>query len=132
MAWVRGIKEIRHVTVAASGGERWTTSAGPVLTKIERRVIELLPRAIVETVKRRPMIFLPEHTGAGPCGTRAREAHVDGRVRYKGVPIAFDGTLSPLAWSMEHLLAPLAAWYATYEPPLHFGAKGGPRGRKAA
>lgn len=40
--------------------------------------------------------------------------------------------LAVMSWSIEHLMLPLAAYYSTYVPPMRFGAKPGPRGRRAA
>lgn len=88
---------------------------GPVITQTRRVCTDLPAHAIAGTVGCRPMIFLPLHTGAGPCGTLARRSC--GRA---------------LAWSIAHLVEPLAAYYATYVPPMRFGAKPGPRGRRAA
>ncbi len=109
------IREVKHVTVAADG-EQPGLRRGPVMTKVERVIVDLPVRSIAQVVGFRPMIFLPTHTGAGPCGTLARRA----------------GRPGVLAWSLTHLVAPLAAYYATYEPPMRFGAKPGPRGRRAA
>lgn len=140
MAWVRGIREVRQVTVALDD-DLVGLRRGPVLTKQQRVITELAPRAIAQTVGTRALTFLPTNTGAGPCGTRAR-----GLCQRRMVdPNKFRGqrwvcgdryqpvmSPSPLRWSIEHLVEPLAAWYATYEEPMHFGAKSGPRGRKAA
>lgn len=114
MSWVRGIKEVRHVHVATDGAAVGM-KRGPVMTKVQRTTVEL-PPDVIERVVGGTFLFLPEHTGAGPCGTLARGQ--EGR--------------SPLAWSIKHLVEPLAAYYATYVPPMHFGAKTGPRGRRAA
>jgi hypothetical protein len=60
---------------------------------------------------------LPASRGAaGPCGTLAR---------------CKSGRSYATWWSVRQLLRPVAAYYATYEPPLRFGAKPGPRGRRA-
>lgn len=110
-----GIRQVMHVTVALDD-EQVGLRRGPVMTKIERVITDLPARAIAQVAGCRPMIFLPTNTGAGPCGTCARSACVSGA----------------LAWSLLHLVVPLAAYYAIYVPPLHFGAKTGPRGRRAA
>jgi len=109
------IRQVLHVTVAAEA-EVVGLRQGPVRTKVERQISDLPTRSIAQVVGFRPMIFLPTHTGAGPCGTHARRA----------------GTPGVMAWSLTHLVEPLAAYYATYQPPLRFGAKPGPRGRRAA
>jgi len=110
-----GIREVRHVTVALDG-ELVGLRKGPVMTKIERVITELPSRSIAQVIGCRPMIFLPTHAGAGPCGSCVRGA--------AGADV--------LAWSIEHLVVPLVAYYADYEPPMRFGAKPGPRGRRAA
>lgn len=114
MAWVREIREVRQITVNADG-EQVGLRRGPVLTKEVRTITELPPDTWERLVHFR--VALPLNTGAGPCGTS-----VAGHA----------GIASVLAWSIEHLVDPLAAYYATYVPPLQFGPKQGPRGRRAA
>lgn len=122
MAWVRGIREVRYVTVSVEGkgvailrGEHLGVRRGPILTRQERVCVELPADAVARVVHGRAMRFLPEHKGAGPCGTWTRAA-----------------CGARMLWSIEHLLAPLAEYYASYEPPIRLGAKGTPRGRRAA
>lgn len=140
MAWVKGIREVTHVTVAADGG-KVGMKRGPVMTKQARRIADLAPESFARTIGRTALVFLPEHTGAGPCGTHARGLFKPRMIdpakflgqRFTGLdPMPPAPALSPLAWSMTHLLPPLAEYYATYEPPMRFGAKPGPRGRRAA
>ena len=108
-----GIREVRYVTVAANGDQAGFRR-GPVMTRVQR-VVREMPRDRWEQLLHF-RVMLPEHRGAGPCGTYAR------------------GTSRPgvLRWSMVHLLAPLADYYSAYRPPMRFGAKPGPRGRWAA
>jgi hypothetical protein len=125
MAWVLGIKEARIVQP-----EREGKSAIP---KPVRQIVDLSASAISRTVTPGDCV-LPDHTGAGPCGTLARAEAVDARVRFHGMPIIFDGMLSPLAWSITHLVVPLRAYYAVYEAPVRFGRFGSkaPRFRRCA
>lgn len=117
MGWVRGIRDVRHREVSAdamlAGIKR-----GPVVTRVERVITELPARSVADIVGRQRAVELPEHTGAGPCGTLARRDEEERPAR------------CALTWSIEHLVAPLQAYYATYEPPMRFGAKPGPRGRR--
>lgn len=114
MGWVRGIREVRHVVVALGGVEDGHRS-GP--HSEERRVIIDLPPEAWQRVVRGGMTYLPAHTGAGPCGTVGRGPSGRGWVWW---------------WSIRHLINPLRAYYAAYAPPMRFGAKPGPRGRRAA
>jgi len=113
--WIRGIREVRQVTVAmdeyAVGYQR-----GPVVTK-EERVINDLPPAAWARMLGAALVALPLASGAGPCGTSARCA---------------SGRSYAMWWSRHYLIAQLRAYYATYVPPMRFGAKPGPRGRRAA
>lgn len=112
MAWVRGIRQCVNVLVANEPHER----RGPMTMRQERVCVDLSAAAIEQTVGRR-IHTLPDHRGAGPCGTLARTR---------------SGRSYATWWSVKHLIAPLAAYYAAYVPPLRFGAKPGPRGRRAA
>lgn len=103
--WVTGIREVRHVTVAADGGFVHM-QRGPVMTREVREVVELPPEAWARLLNYR--VALPTQQAIGRrCGTA-------------GV----------LAWSVKHLLDPLAAYYATYEPPLRWGSACGSRAGK--
>lgn len=113
MAWVTAIREVRVVTVAANP-DLVGFRKGPVMTRT-RRVVREVPRASWASLMHF-RVTLPAHRGAGPCGTDAR------RECRPGV----------LKWSRVYLLAPLAAYYSSYVPPMRFGAKPGPRGRRAA
>jgi hypothetical protein len=115
MAWVRGIREVRHVTVAVDD-EQVGLRRGPVVTKVERVITELPASAIARIICARRVV-LPAYTGAGPCGTLARRT---------------SGRSWAAWWSFHRLVEPIRAYYATYEPPMRFGAKPGPRGRRAA
>lgn len=117
MAWVRGIREVRYDSVATN--ERH----GPTMERQMRVVVDLPDRAITETLRCRSMVPLPVHRGAGPCGTYAR---------MRLYPLPKHSSQLPLDWSIQHLVAPLQAYYAAYRPPMRFGAKPGPRGRRAA
>lgn len=121
MAWVRGIREVKQVEVDCFQGKG--LRKGPVITRRARLITDLPSSAVVESVAR-TLVFLPEHTGAGPSGTHARFAKP--RLRW-----GFTTPLSPFAWSIQHLVEPLRHHYATHVEPLHFGAKSGPRGRTA-
>lgn len=127
MAWVVRIREVRQVSVEAEP-EQVGLRRGPVVMKLERVISELRPEAWARLV--RAPVALPLHTGAGPCGSDT--THAEGRTIFRGVPVLFGGQASPFGWSIANLIDPLAAYYATYEPPLRFGAKPGPRGRRAA
>ena len=122
MAWVIGIREVRHVEVQIDD----TRLHGPRPRVKAMEVVDLPASAFGRTIRGGPPTFLPAHTGAGPCGTHARRE----RLSFHGVPILFDNEVSPLAWSIQHLVEPLAAYYAAYEPPRRFGAKDTPRGRR--
>lgn len=98
-----GIREVKFVRP-----ERYEREAIP---KAVRVTINLPREAIGRTVTPAYWV-LPVYTGAGPCGTYARRA------------------CAGLAWSIRHLVEPLAAYYAAYVPPLRFGAKSTPRGRR--
>ncbi|TAK84316.1 MAG: hypothetical protein EPO20_14600 [Betaproteobacteria bacterium] len=116
MAWVTGIREVRHLRVPVQEGRH-----GPVVLTTTLQIVDLPPEAWRETVGCRPLIFLPPHTGAGPCGTHARVIWP----LHGNVP-----SLTPLEWSVRHLIEPLRAYYERYTPPKRFGAKPGPRGRR--
>ena len=107
MAWVIGIREVRHVEVP-----RALDRHGPV--QYDQRLEETsLPRE-AWTRLLHFHVALPQQRA--PCGTHSRGA----------------GRPGVLAWSRVYLLAPLAAYYSSYVPPMRFGAKPGPRGRRAA
>lgn len=118
MAWVTGVTQVKHVDVPVQNGRR-----GPLIFHRECVVVQLEPHAVAEVVGCRLLVFLPEHTGAGPCGTYARyqipDPLVSRNVRWRR---------SPFAWSIRYLIEPLRAYYAAYVPPKRFGAKPGPRG----
>lgn len=121
MAWVKGIREVHYVDVPISENQH-----GPVACRKQRLVTELPSCALGGTIRVGPLVFLPVHTGAGPCGTRARYPMPDLLVARN-----VHWGRSPLAWSILHLVEPLQAYYAAYEPPRRFGAKDTPRGRGA-
>jgi len=119
MAWVIGIREVKHVRPERDLRE---TRKGPCSAVPVRVVSNLPPDAWLLTVACRTLA-LPLHTGAGPCGTHAR------------VTWGQRGPLpraTPLEWAVQHLVGPLRAYYAAYEQPRRFGAKDTPRGRRAA
>lgn len=93
-----------------------TDKRGPVVMQSKRVCVDLPPSNWLRTVVAR-VVDLPMHTGAGPCGTSRGAA---------------SGRSYVMWWSVHHLVAPIRAYYATYEPPMRFGAKPGPRGRRAA
>lgn len=115
MAWVRGIREVHYVEEVVHEARRAVTGRIPGVAR-ERRVIVDLPADAIARVIGRRLHWLASNTGAGPCGTYARRAPSG----------------SPMRWSIAHLVEPLVHYYATYEPPLRFGAKSTPRGRRAA
>jgi hypothetical protein len=138
VAWVTGIREVRHVLVAADGdavGQR----RGPVMTRTVRQKVDLVPGSWLRVLGEPHE--LPAASGAGPCGTLARCSWVQRLVdpnlfvsqRFVTAdPYPIVPSPTPFAWSLEHLVAPLVAYYARYVPPLRFGAKPGPRGRRVA
>lgn len=101
MGTVVALREIAHEDVPLHEGRH-----GPVVTERIRRERAHPPSAW------------------GSLLARPRELPEVGRVAWQrcGVKV--------LAWSCERLLWPLREYYATYRPPLRFGAKTGPRGRK--
>jgi hypothetical protein len=112
--WIRGIREVREVEVPEDE-DKVGVQRGPVVMRKER-VISDLPASAWELT----VVFagdLPTAKGAGPCGTGCT---------YR--PVGWWA----LRWSRLHLVAPLRLFYESYEPPMRFGAKPGPRGRKAA
>ncbi len=120
MAWVVSIREVLHVDVVVEEYRR-----GPVMTETKRSETIMPPGCWAQLLGAH--VELPLHEGAGPCGTLARMRIPDPLVvrhRWYG--------RSPLTWSVRNLVEPLRAFYATFVPPLRFGAKPGPRGRKAA
>jgi hypothetical protein len=134
-----GIRQVMHLRVEADE-ELLGLRRGPVVTKVQRVIMDLPARAIAETMRPRPMT-LPEHTGAGPCGTFARcnwEPRLVDPNLFMGQRFVGEDVLpiieapTPLAWSIRHLVEPLQHHYATHVEPMHFGAKTGPRGRRAA
>lgn len=114
--WVRGIREVRQVTVPEDE-DKVGVQRGPVVTKEERVITDLPASAWARTLAHPFAVELPTGRGAGPCGTRL----ACGAVGWWA-----------MRWSRLSLLMPLRDYYATYEPPMRFGAKPGPRGRKAA
>lgn len=94
--WVRGIKEVRwemrfgHPDRAG----RWS-----ILEPV-RVVTEYPASALPVTGVRR--LELPTTTGAGPCGTYARN----------------ETSPATMSWSVLNILVPLAVFYANYRPPL--------------
>ena len=136
MAWVTGIRESRHVEVPIQDYRR-----GPVMHRRVRRVESLATETVLALLRRRGAMELPETTGAGPCGTYARAEWrprmIDPNKLLGGTLLNPDElppmrSLSPMQWSVMFLIEPLQRYYETYQPPLRFGAKPGPRGRKAA
>ncbi len=112
--WIRAVKEVRWVTVEADEFQEY--KRGPVPLREERQIVEV-PRSTWSRLVVALEVDLPLAAGAGPCGTRTVRA---------------SGRRWAVRWSVFNLLRPLRAYYATYEPPMRFGAKPGPRGRKAA
>lgn len=119
MSWVIGIREVK---MRAPERDLRETRKGPASVVPVRVIVDLPTCALGGTIKRGGTVFLPVHTGAGPCGTNAR---VTWGPR-SPLPRA-----TPLEWTVAHLLEPLRAYYAAYEPPMRFGAKSTPRGRRA-
>jgi hypothetical protein len=109
--WVVGIREVRHIDVEIETEH----DHGPRATEPKRVMTDLPPESWLRLLNFR--VALPQNTGAGPCGTLARGA---------------SGGSWGSWWSFHHLVAPVRAYYATYEPPMRFGAKPGPRGRRTA
>jgi hypothetical protein len=99
LAWVIGIKQAQMIQPDRDGKE--------AIPPQRRVVIDLPASAIAGTVRRGPMVFLPTHTGAGPCGTHARYP-------YPGPLVARNAHWgrSPIAWSIKHLIEPLREYYA--------------------
>lgn len=130
MAWVMGIREAHYVEVPVDEERH-----GPIAHRRERRITELPSSAIAGTVQRGHWL-LPLYTGAGPCGTLARDrGHPGPGVRAVRMYRHADGTMlqgGSLSWSFRRLVVPLQAYYAAYVRPLKFGPKTGPRGRRAA
>ena len=114
--WIRGIREVRQVTVPEDE-DLVGVQRGPVVTK-EQRIITDLPASMwARTLAHQFAVELPIARGAGPCGTSLAGP---------------TGGWWAMRWSRLHLVAPLRRYYATYVPPMRFGAKPGPRGRRAA
>jgi hypothetical protein len=76
LAWVMGIREVRHVTVV---DEPIGRCKGPLRTKVERIICDLPSRSIAQVIGYHTVIFLPMHEGAGPCGTLARVKPLAGK-----------------------------------------------------
>lgn len=108
--WVTGIREVKRVDVPIEDAQQH----GPRVLRRELTVIDLPHEAWKRLLHFR--VSLPLHRSAGPCGTSLRGACAAGTLR----------------WSIQHLVDPLALYYAAYEPPMRFGAKPGPRGRRVA
>lgn len=100
MGWVVGIREVRFVEVRVSDSREH----GPRLLAPKREVVNLPHEAWGRLMHFR--VALPVYQRA------------ERRCEGAGV----------LAWSMKHLLDPLAAYYATYEPPMRWGNASAPRG----
>lgn len=113
---VRGIIECRREEVLVPEERRSDVGRIPGVVR-ERRVCVQLPQHAIERTVGRRIHHLPETKGAGPCGTHGRAA---------------SGRSYAIWWSVRYLVHPIAAYYAAYVPPLRFGAKPGPRGRRAA
>ena len=136
MAWVTGIRESRHIDIPVEEYRR-----GPVMHRRVRRVEPLPNGTVLEVLRRCRSLELPEPTGAGPCGTYARcewqPRMIDpnkllGQMLLNAQEMPPMRSLSPMQWSVMFLIEPLQRYFETYQPPLRFGAKPGPRGRKVA
>ena len=115
--WIRGIREVLQVTVPEDE-DKVGVQRGPVVMKTERVITDLPPSMWARTLQTPfGVVDLPLETGAGPCGTCLSGPRVGWWA---------------MRWSRWHLVGPLRDYYATYEPPMRFGAKPGPRGRRAA
>lgn len=99
--------------------------------------------ALARVLAGRALVYLPDATGAGPCGTLARRAWTPrmidpekllGQRQLNAVPMPPMRSLSPMAWSVQHLVPQLQHYYATRPVPKKpkLGAKhGGGNGRAA-
>lgn len=105
-----GIREVRYIEVRVEDSRH----RGPRLLAPKLEVINLPREAWARLMQFR--VTLPLHRGAGPCGTSLRSG----------------AGASVLAWSIRHLLDPLASYYSTYEPPMRFGHQPAHRGKRAA
>lgn len=97
---------------------------GKRLVGERHRVVDQLGmRVLADTLRGKPMVFLPEAAGAGPCGTDARR--IAGRK-----PLGE----SSIAWFVMHMWSPIALYYLSRgpQPPKELGARTGPRGRPPA
>lgn len=101
MAWVTGIKQVTTFQPERDGKQ--------AIPKPQRIAVDLQSSCVGGTIRSGPLIFLPVHTGAGPCGTRARVTWGPG----KPLP----GTMTPLEWSVKNLVEPLQVWYAEQNRP---------------
>lgn len=110
--WVLGVKESHIVQTPVPSAKR-----GPVVLQPKRVCVDLPSGSIAEVLAKVSVLSLPWHTGAGPCGTVARYG---------------SGRSYAMLWTRRHLVAPIRAYYAAYVPPMRFGAKPGPRGRRVA
>lgn len=115
--WCVGFREVSWVQPERIG-------KGPLLPRV-RVTIEHGRACIQQVLRERPRIYLPEGRGAGPCGTWISAPPTRGALA---------------AWSMQHLITPLAQWYAARNvarnPLSRAGAKcgaksGGGHGRAA-
>jgi len=104
VAWVIGIREVRHVKVP-----RALDRHGPVQYDVRLEVTSLPRETWTRLLHFR--VELPPRRGADQRGLKS---------------------VAVMSWSIEHLMLPLAAYYSSYVPPMRFGAKPGPRGRRAA
>lgn len=144
MGWVKGIREVKYVQVPIDEDRH-----GPIAHRSQRTVIDLPSYALGGTIQRGPLVLLPVHTGAGPCGTFAwapwRQRMIDpnkllGQRFQTGDEMLPMRSLSPLAWSVQHLVEPVSAWYAERNRPRdpqsragrpHGARSGGGNGRVA-
>lgn len=116
MAWITRIRECRMVDAFLPQEKERQGDVGrnPGVVRMRRVCMLIHKSSIARTIGRERR--LPEHRGAGPCGTLARCS-----------------TAGAMAWSVTHLVGPLVDYYATYVPPRFvLGASQRPRGRKRA
>lgn len=93
MAWVTGIKQATTFQPERDGKQ--------AIPKPQRIAVDLPSSCIGGTISSGPLVFLPVHTGAGPCGAHARRASAPGVI----------------AWSIAHLIKPVSMWYAVQNRP---------------
>lgn len=132
--WCVGFREVLYIQ---------PPRVGKAAIPAPRRVAADLGLALLQRVLAgRSPVFLPEHRGAGPCGSLGRYrgpgTHAVQHYAYA------DGSIkagSSLTWSVRHLVEPLQREYAALPratgrpggiPGLALGAKsGGGNGRRA-